>query len=176
MILQGPRLVLRPPVPEDAAELAAINGDPEVMRHFAKTMDRAESDAWLGRIIARHAEYGFGFWSVIRRDAPGLVGLIGLTRVSFEERFTPAVEIGWRVATGHQRQGHAEEAARLSLEAGFGLLGLGEIVAYTPPSNVPSWRLMEKLGMSPDGEFDHPQLPEGHPKRRHLLYRIARPA
>jgi hypothetical protein len=35
---------------------------------------------------------------------------------------------------------------------------------------------MDKLGMVADGDFDHPRLPEGHPKRRHLLYRIARPA
>jgi RimJ/RimL family protein N-acetyltransferase len=176
MILQGSRLVLRPPEAADAEELAAINGDPGTMRHFAKAMDRAESDAWLARITAHHAEHGFGFWSVVRRDAPGLVGLVGLMRVGFEARFTPAVEIGWRIAPGHQRRGYAEEAARLSLEAGFGPLGLDEIVAWTIPPNEPSWRLMDKLGMVADGDFDHPRLPEGHPKRRHLLYRIARPA
>ena len=175
MILQGPRLVLRPPEASDAAELAAINGDPEAMRHFAKAMDRAESDAWLARIMGHHAAHGVGFWSVVRRDAPGLVGVVGLMHVGFAARFTPAVEIGWRTAPAHQRQGYAEEAARLALAAGFGPLGLGEIVAWTIPANVPSRRLMEKLGMAPDGDFDHPRLPEGHPKRRHLLYRIGRP-
>jgi RimJ/RimL family protein N-acetyltransferase len=175
MILQGPRLVLRPPEPSDAAELAAINGDPEVMRHFAAAMNRAESDAWLARLIAHHAEHGFGFWSVLRQDAPGLVGIVGLMRVGFEARFTPAVEIGWRTARAHQRRGYAEEASRLALAAGFGPLGLEEIVAWTIPVNEASWRMMEKLGMSPDGDFEHPRLPEGHPMRRHLLYRIARP-
>jgi len=176
MILQGPRLLLRPPVAEDAAELAAINGDPEAMRHFAQAMDRAESDAWLARIMAHHAAHGFGFWSVVRRDAPGLVGLVGLMHVGFEARFTPAVEIGWRIAPRHQRRGYAQEAAGLAIEAGFGPLAIEEIVAWTIPPNEPSWQLMRKLGMAPDGEFDHPRLPEGHPKRRHLLYRIARPA
>jgi hypothetical protein len=35
---------------------------------------------------------------------------------------------------------------------------------------------MEKLGMVHDvpGDFDHPQLPEGHPQRRHVLYRLNR--
>lgn len=176
MILQGPRLVLRPPVVEDAAELAAINGDPVTMQHFAKPMDRAESDAWLARIMAHHGEHGFGFWSVVRRDAAALVGIVGLAHVGFEARFTPAVEIGWRIAPAHQRRGYAEEAARLGLAAGFGPLDLREIVAWTIRPNAPSWRLMEKLGMRQDGEFEHPRLPKGHPKRRHLLYRIARPA
>jgi ribosomal-protein-alanine N-acetyltransferase len=174
MILQGQRLTLRPPVAEDAAELAVINGDPVAMQHFAAPMDRAESDAWLARIMAHHAAYGFGFWSVVRRDVPGLVGLVGLMHAGFEARVTPAVEIGWRIAPGHQRQGYAEEAARLALGHGFGPLGLAEVLAWTIPANEPSWRLMEKLGMAPDGEFDHPRLPAGHPKRRHLLYRISR--
>ena len=36
-------------------------------------------------------------------------------------------------------------------------------------------RVMEKLGMTrdPADDFDHPLLPEGHPLRRHVLYRIA---
>lgn len=37
-----------------------------------------------------------------------------------------------------------------------------------------SRRVMEKLGMTrnPDEDFDHPSLSEGHPLRRHVLYRI----
>jgi ribosomal-protein-alanine N-acetyltransferase len=35
---------------------------------------------------------------------------------------------------------------------------------------------MEKIGMirNPAEDFDHPQLPEGHPLRRHVLYRLRR--
>jgi hypothetical protein len=35
---------------------------------------------------------------------------------------------------------------------------------------------MEKLGMrhNPADDFDHPKVPEGHPLRRHVLYRISR--
>jgi hypothetical protein len=33
---------------------------------------------------------------------------------------------------------------------------------------------MERLGMrrDPADDFDHPQLPEGHPQRPHVLYRL----
>jgi hypothetical protein len=30
------------------------------------------------------------------------------------------------------------------------------------------------LGLRFDGEFDHPRLPEAHPLRRHVLYRLER--
>lgn len=166
------RLLLRPLSEADGPELAAINGDAGVMRHFPKPLDFAESEAFRERIARHFAEHGFGFWGVFRQDAPGLVGLVGLLNIPWAARFTPAVEIGWRIAPAHHRKGYAEEAARAALAHGFGALALSEVVAFTIPANEPSWRLMEKLGMTANGAFEHPNLPEGHPKRHHLLYRL----
>jgi RimJ/RimL family protein N-acetyltransferase len=50
---------------------------------------------------------------------------------------------------------------------------LRELVSFTVPANVRSVHVMEKIGMTYDGAFDHPRLPEGHRLRRHLLYRKA---
>jgi ribosomal-protein-alanine N-acetyltransferase len=143
------------------------------MRFFPETMDRAGSDDWGRRIAADCASRAYGFWAL---DLPGagLVGVVGIKPVPFEADFTPAIEIGWRIATAYQRQGLAEEAARLALAYGFGPAGLADIVAFTPPANEPSWRLMEKLGMTRRGVFEHPRLAPGHPLRRHLLYGIGR--
>ncbi|WP_245624404.1 GNAT family N-acetyltransferase [Belnapia moabensis] len=176
LTLEGPRLRLRPWRAEDRAPLAAINADPAVMRYFPAPMSRAESDAWLDRIEAHFAEHGWGFWAVEHKSAPGLIGAVGLLSIPWQADFTPGVEIGWRIATAHQRQGYAEEAARLSLAAGFGRIGLSEIVAFTVPGNAPSWLLMAKLGMRPTGTFEHPRLAENHPLRLHLLYRMSRQA
>jgi len=62
------------------------------------------------------------------------------------------------------------------LEFGFRWLQAEEIVSFTVPGNIRSRRVMEKLGMthSASDDFDHPSL-EGHPLRRHVLYRIGRP-
>nr|WP_274607303.1 GNAT family protein [Paracraurococcus ruber] len=134
----------------------------------------AESDAWMDRLQAHIAAHGWGFWCVERRAAPGCIGAVGLMHIPWEAAFTPAVEIGWRIAPAAQRQGFAEEAARLALAAGFGPIGLAEIVSFTRPANAPSWRLMERLGMSRGEDFGHPRLPEGHPARPHILYRLSR--
>jgi len=174
MLLTGPRLHLRPWRPDDAEAFAALNADPRVMRHFVAPLTREESDRFLAALVAHEAAQGFCFWAVERHARPGPIGLCGLMRVPWQARFTPAVEIGWRIAAAHWRQGYAEEAARLALAAGFGPLDLAEIVAFTVPANEPSWRLMAKLGMRADGGFDHPRLAEGHPLRPHLLYRLGR--
>jgi RimJ/RimL family protein N-acetyltransferase len=172
--LEGPRLRLRPwRLPEDLPALHAINGDAAVMRHFPEVMDRGGSDAWAARLEAHFAQHGWGFWVVETAAAP-VAGVVGLMHIPWEAPFTPAVEIGWRIATRFQRQGLAEEAARLALACGFGPLGLKRIVAFTAPANEPSWRLMERLGMRRQGTFAHPRLAEGHPLRMHLWYEATR--
>jgi ribosomal-protein-alanine N-acetyltransferase len=63
------------------------------------------------------------------------------------------------------------------LAFGFEQLRLPEIVSFTVPGNLRSRRVMERLGMTrnPADDFDHPALPEEHPLRRHVLYRLVRP-
>ncbi|PHK96107.1 GNAT family N-acetyltransferase [Pseudoroseomonas rhizosphaerae] len=179
LTLHTPRLILRPWREEDRDALAALNADPAVMRHFPTTLDRAASDAFMDRLTAHLEAHGHGFWAVERREAPGVIGLCGLARLSWESipwdaPADPPVEIGWRFATAFQRQGYAEEAARIALAHGFGPLGLAEIVAFTVAENLRSWALMERLGMRPAGAFEHPRIPQGHRLRRHMLYRLDR--
>ena len=92
----------------------------------------------------------------------------------FEARFTPCVEIGWRLAAEFWGQGLATEGARAVLQFGFDELKLAEIVALTVPANRRSRRVMEKLGMTCNAadDFEHPRLPPGHPLRPHVLYRV----
>ena len=171
-----PRLLLRRWRGEDLAPFAVLNADPRVMEHFPGTLDRAASDALAVAIKDDFARCGFGLWAV---EAPGVaefVGFAGLRAPTFEAHFTPCVEIGWRLAFPYWSQGYATEAARAAVAHGFGPLGLDEIVSFTVPANLRSRAVMERLGMSrsPADDFDHPKLPEGHPQRRHVLYRLRR--
>ena len=106
------------------------------------------------------------------------VGFVGLSIPRFHAHFTPCVEIGWRIAAEHWNRGYAGEAARAALRAGFEVFQLQEIVSFTVPANLASRRVMEKIGMRHDeaDDFDHPLFPNEHPLRRHVLYRISRPA
>jgi ribosomal-protein-alanine N-acetyltransferase len=175
--LRTDRLLLRPWREGDLVPFAALNADPEVMEHFPKLLDRAESDAAVARIRAHFDRRGFGLWAV---EAPGVapfVGFVGLADATFEAPFTPCVEVGWRLARAHWGRGYATEAARAALRFGFEQVGLDEILSFTAEGNARSRAVMERLGMerSPDDDFDHPALPPGHRLRRHVLYRIARP-
>ena len=175
-VLSTDRLLLRQWRDEDLAPFAALNADPRVMAFFPKPLDRAESDAVAARIRESIERQGFGFWAAERREDGALLGFVGLDRPRFDAPFMPAVEIGWRLAHGYWGQGYATEAAHAALAHGFGPLGLVEIVAFTVPTNRRSRAVMERLGMvhDPGGDFEHPAVPEGHPLRGHVLYRIGR--
>jgi RimJ/RimL family protein N-acetyltransferase len=174
--LRTQRLLLRQWRDEDLEPFAELNADPETMRYFPAPPSREESDA-LAEHARRHiAEEGWGLWAVEVAGAADFIGFVGLARPSFEEHFTPAVEVGWRLARRHWRRGYATEAGRAALAYGFEELRLNEIVSFTSGLNEPSWRVMERLGMShdPAGDFDHPRVPVGHPLRPHVLYRLSR--
>jgi RimJ/RimL family protein N-acetyltransferase len=174
-MLETRRLVLRRWRDSDREPFAALNGDPRVMQHFPAVLSRAESDRAVDRIEAHFEKRGFGLFAAELREERAFIGFIGLSIPDFDAPFTPCVEIGWRVAAQHWNQGLATEGAQAVLAQGFDSLHLDEIVSFTVPANLASRRVMEKIGMkrSPEDDFDHPRLPEGHPLRRHVLYRIS---
>jgi RimJ/RimL family protein N-acetyltransferase len=170
------RLRLRRWLPQDREPFAALNADPRVMEHYPAALSRQESDAMVARIEAHFEEHGFGLWVVEIPSVAPFAGFVGLNVARFEAPFTPCVEIGWRLAVEQWGCGYATEAARAVRAFGFEALGLDEIVSFTAVGNVRSRRVMEKIGMSrdPADDFDHPALPERHPLRRHVLYRMVR--
>jgi RimJ/RimL family protein N-acetyltransferase len=172
--LRTERLVLRHWRPDDREPFAALNADPEVRRHFPSTLDRAASDAEAGRHAAALDERGWGLWAVEVVGGQPFVGFVGLAPAAFDAPFTPAVEIGWRLARGAWGRGYATEGARAVVAHAFGDLGLDELVSFTAVANVRSRHVMEKLGMTrdPAEDFDHPNVAPGHPVRRHVLYRL----
>lgn len=121
------RLVLRPWKKEDFEPFAAINADSRVREFFPSTQTKSESDVHAEAISEGIEKYGWGFWAVSTSDS-GFIGMIGLSQVRFSSHFTPAVEIGWRLAYGHWGKGYATEGAKAALKYGFEELKLKEIV------------------------------------------------
>ena len=172
------RLWLRGWQPEDRDVFAALNADPKVVEFLPGTLSRAESDALVDRIESEWDEHGYGLWAV---EVPGVapfVGFVGLSTAAFDAAFTPAVEVGWRLASSAWGCGYATEAGRASLAYGFETMGLDEIVSFTARGNTRSRRVMERLAMhhDPGDDFEHPRVDRRSALRHHVLYRLARDA
>lgn len=174
--IETERLLLRDWADSDADTFAAINADPAVMEFFPAALDRAQSDAFLARIRDGLARDGYGLYAVETKAENELIGFTGLARPGFDAPFMPATEIGWRLARRAWGEGYASEAAKAVLDRAFGSFGLEELVSFTAEWNLPSRRVMERIGMTrdPNGDFLHPGVPPDHKLARHVLYRIAR--
>jgi RimJ/RimL family protein N-acetyltransferase len=172
--LRTDRLLLRRWRDSDRELFARMSADPEVMRFYVAPYSRAESDAFVDRAERQFDEQGYGLWAVEVPSRAPFIGYVGL----WASPFFPAPEIGWRLDKPYWHRGYATEAARAALRDGFERIGLAEIVSFTTPLNVPSIRVMERLGMNHDAvdDFDHPNVPIGHPYRRHVVYRLRRPS
>ncbi len=165
-----PRLLLRRWRDADRAPFAAMNADPEVMRYFPATLDRAASDALVDRVEQHLARHGFGLWALEVRATGALVGFTGLSPMP-DGVPGAGYEIGWRLARPAWHQGYATEAATAARDVALGPLGMPELWSMTAVLNTPSQAVMRRIGMTRHGEFDHPRVPEG-PLRRHVLYRL----
>ncbi len=168
--LRTDRLLLRLWRDEDREPFAALNADPEVMRYFPAPLSRADSDVLVDRIEARLAEHGYGLWAM--EDADGFCGFTGLAWPEFSADFTPALEVGWRLARRAWGRGYAAEAGAAALA--YGLQVEESIVSMTAVSNTRSERVMQRIGMRRERVFDHPGVPDGHPLQPHVLYRADR--
>ena len=176
LVITTPRLLLRNWRQSDCAPFVAMNADPAVMEFFPECLEREESEQMVAGIEAHQKEHCFCFFAAELVGKDPFIGFIGISHVPFEAPFTPAVEIGWRLARPYWNRGLATEGATAVLSYAFRRLQLKEVVSFAVPANIRSRRVMEKLGMTHDraAGFDHPRVPLGHPLRRHVLYRLGR--
>ena len=171
------RLMLRRWRDDDREPFAALNADPVVMEHFPSTQTREESDASVDRFEQHFDEHGVGLWAVEVTDGAPFIGFVGLSVVPFDAHFTPAVEVGWRLAREHWGHGYATEGAWAALAIAFDDVGLAAVVSFTAVANRRSRAVMERIGMAhdPADDFDHPRLARDSSILRHVLYRRRRP-
>ena len=170
------RLLLRMWERGDREPFSRLNSDPRVMEFLPARLSRAESDLFVDRIEDHFQIHGFGLYAAALSQTGAFIGFIGLAVPNFEARFTPCVEIGWRISCDYWGQGLATEGAQAVVRHAFEQLKLDALVSFTVPANIRSVRVIEKLGMTrdPSEDFEHPRLAASHPLRRHLLYRLRR--
>lgn len=174
MEMETERLWLRQWRDEDLAPFVAMGRDPEVMRYFPALLSAEDSAEGMERQRGLIATRGWGLWALEEKASGDFLGFVGLAVPRAELPCMPCVEAGWRLRRASWGRGYASEAARRALAFGFETLSLDEIVSFTALPNLPSQRLMQRLGMRNAGrDFDHPALAPGHPLRRHCLYLLS---
>lgn len=141
------RLILRGYRESDAPAIAALHGDPEVIRFLSPTGEPEPglADAWehIAKHVGHWALKGYGKLAVDERATGRFVGRVGLYNPPYD---WPGLELGWTLARDTWGKGYATEAARAVLKWGFESLGVDEIISAIHPDNAASIRVAERIG------------------------------
>lgn len=162
IVAETARLILRTIEESDAALQDRLLNTPAVMARLGGVKERHEIETKHAKARASYAQDGFSFLMMIEKATGEMVGHCGIKRVDNPLAHNQGDhEIGWLVREDRWRRGYAEEAMRAVLDWAFGRVGAPHVVALTDQLNIPSWKLMEKLGMKrrADLDFDDPAYP-----------------
>ena len=157
--LETERLLLRAPVADDAAALAPMYADPEVMRYVGdgRPLTRAETERSVKRMIQRWEADGFGLFTTVRKEDGAVIGRVGLliwnadtweptTRAESENGRTE-VEVGYTLGRDYWGQGYATEAAGAVRDYALRELGADRLIALIIHGNDASENVARKLGL-----------------------------
>ena len=169
------RLAFRDWKESDLNEFRIMNKDSRVMKYFTKMLTEEETDSFYNIIQDEFSKYGYGLYAVETKHNNEFIGFIGFHWANFNSKFTPCIEIGWRLKYDAWGNGFATEGAKECIKYGFGTLGFNKIYSFTSKVNHQSEKLMKKIGMEKVMEFEHPNIIEGSLLRTHILYTVGLP-
>jgi RimJ/RimL family protein N-acetyltransferase len=173
MLIETPRLRLRPWTDADRAPFAALHSDPDVMRDQGGPIDRAKSDEKLDWYGEAFEQFGFCSWAV-ESHAGEFLGYSGVMPAETPHPLGEHFEVVWRMSRSAWGHGYAPEAARAALHDVFRRARLPIVFAYTAPDNLRSQAVMNKLGLRRDPARDFTHDYENFPAWHGLVW-VAEP-
>lgn len=153
--IETERLRLRTFKPDDIAVYhATIYGVPEVMTYLPGGVPRPIEvvNKRMGDFIEYQQEHGFSIWAVEEKESNRFVGHGGLIHTHrSDDPNASDVEIAYAFGKDFWGKGYATEVAQACLDHGFRTIGLPRLIAVAYPPNLPSQRVMQKIGMTHRG-------------------------
>ena len=173
--LASSRLIMRQWQAEDYPAFARMNACQSVMKYFPTVMSSAQSDELATRVSHLIEQNGWGLWALEEKCSGRFLGFTGLLSVANDLPCFPGVEIGWRLDKAYWGKGFATEAATQALMFAFEKLEIERVVSFTAEINLPSIKVMKRLGMTNTHEnFTHPRVPADSPLSQHVIYAVDR--
>ena len=148
--LQTDRLILRQLTMEDVDFVFQHFSDPRVTQYLMDeppVADYAQARAIIDFYLEPEGKT-HNRWGIVRRADDRLIGTCGYHKwVKAHCR----AEIGYDLSPDCWGQGYMTEALRVAIRNGFERMGLNRIDALVYVDNVPSVRLLQRLGFKQEG-------------------------
>jgi RimJ/RimL family protein N-acetyltransferase len=157
MFLETNRLVLSTWQTSDWIALRPIATHVEVMRYITGGVPWTDEriQLFVDHQVKLFSERGFCRWKLLWKPTGEMIGFCGVG--FWGDSLEP--EIGWWLAPQHWGRGLATEAARVALRDALERARLDRIISIARPANTASTRIMEKLGLKLEREFEKDGIP-----------------
>ncbi len=161
-VLETTHLLLRPWQEDDLDQLVRLLAKPEVARYLhldGHPFTREESAEVHRRVLQSWHEQGLGAFAVIDKATGSWIGKLGLIHQA-DWPGPDKFEVDYELDPVWWGRGLATEGTRAALRYGFGERRLSRIIGATLPVHVASRKIMEKCGLSYQGEllFRHARI------------------
>ena len=101
------------------------------------------------KTICSERTKGTDFWAVTLKVNKKLIGHVSF--IQTEPKCFLTWEIGFIFNPAYQNKGYATEASQAIISNAFKELKAHRIIGNCSPENIPSWRVLEKVGMRKEG-------------------------
>lgn len=155
----------------DIDKMHEINSDEKVMEFFPSILTRGQTVEFIERMKNQLQDKGFCYFAVDKLEDSKFVGFIGLSEQTYQADFTPCIDIGWRIKSSEWNKGFASEGAKKCLEYALNILKIENIYSIAPKINTKSERIMIKIGMKKQFEFEHSLLTNNDRLKNCVLYK-----
>ncbi len=171
-LFKSERLGFRTWRKDDVEEFAKLNADKEVMEHFPKLLSKEEVVIFIEKLQSHFDLNGYTYYVTEILGTKEFIGMIGIAFQEYNTKFTPAIDIGWRLKRSAWGSGFATEGAKRCLDYAFNELGITKIISVCTINNIKSENVMKKVGMTKIGTFNHPDMSEHPDFEKHNCYEI----
>ncbi|MEL6836511.1 MAG: GNAT family protein [Bacteroidota bacterium] len=152
MIAETSRLLLRPVVLTDKKAMFAYRSDAQANQYqgwVPKSMEEVASFIQKQPQTFNLPDSWFQL-AIVHQESERMIGDLG---VHFTGSQNKQVEVGFTLDKDYQGQGYAREAVTRLIDYLFGELGKHRITASIDPKNLPSIKLVERLGLRKEAHF-----------------------
>jgi ribosomal-protein-alanine N-acetyltransferase len=149
------RLVLAPWGDDQLGDFARICADVRVVEFITggEPVDEAHVREIHQRTLRLWRDHGYGPWAAFEKESGRWIGRVGLNLLP-DWPGRDKWEIGYELDPAFWGRGLATEGAHAGVRYGFEVAGLERIISVTVPANRASWRVMEKCGLTRQGELE----------------------
>lgn len=148
--INSKRVSLRRYTASDLDPIYEIHADPEVMRYLGglPMVDLGEAKDFLAEAQENLRQGQSIGWGIARRSDNRLIGTITFFNL---DAVAHRAEIGFALGRAHWGMGYMQEALQAALGYGFNELDFRRFEADVDPRNLPSIRLLERVGFQKEG-------------------------